>query len=504
MIGDACLFGLRAQREPHANLSSALPFRRILIQAVLAGAMAATAGCARYQPEPISAVAGAAALEARSLNDPRLRAFLSASRETMLGRRATAPSTTWDLGSLTLAALYYHPDIAVAQARLVAARAAVITARQSPNPVLNLAAELDSAAVAGAVPAAAIPATIGPVVNLVLETAGKREYRSAQAEHVVEAVRCDLATAGWRVRGRVRDALLALWAAQQRLVLAQRRLKLEQELVGMLEVRFSRGEASSLDVARERVNRVQIELFIREAERSVADARAQLAAAVGVPARALNSVAVSVDAFDRARLPGLEIEDRRRLALTTRTDVQASLTQYQAAQSALQLEIANQYPNVALGPGYNYDAGLNRFILSPAAELPLFHQNQGQIAQAAANRAQAAANFEALQADILGAIDKADADYRAATRSVATGDDLVADEERRERQMARALASGEVDRATLVTAELELAVTLASRLDALVAQRQALGALEEALQWPIFDAGKSLFERDACARTEPS
>lgn len=504
MVRRALPFRLRAVRKMARTGPRTTPCRRIL-HALVAGSMTAlAAGCAQYQPEPISPAAGAMALETRSLNNPRLQAFIAASRETTGGGRAAARSTSWDLGSLTLAALYYHPDITVAQARLAAARAGVITARQSPNPVLNLAAEIDSAGVAGGIPAGAIPATLGPVVNLVLETAGKREYRSAQAEHVARAVRCDLATAGWRVRGRVRDALLAMWAAQQRLVLAQRRLGLEQELVAMLESRFSRGEASSLDVARERVNRVQIELFIRDAERSVADARAQLAAAVGVPARVLNAVAVSVEAFDRARLPGPGMQERRRLALTTRTDVQASLALYEAAQSALQLEIANQYPNVTLGPGYNYDAGLNRFILSPGAELPVFNQNQGQIAQAMANRAQAAANFEALQADILGAIDKADADYRAATRSLATGDDLVADEERRERQVSTAFDSGQVDRSTLVTADLELAVTQASRLDTLVAHRQALGALEEALQWPIFDTGRSPFDRDACARTEPT
>jgi outer membrane protein, heavy metal efflux system len=478
------------------------PPRTLFLLLVLSCAAILSAACARYVPAPISAAAGAVALETRTLTDPRLHTFMSAARST----EERAPPRSWGLGALTLAALYYHPGIEVARARLAAARAAMLTARQRPNPVLNLAAELDSAAVPGGILAAAIPATLGPVITFIIETAGKREHRSAEAEHAAEAARCDLATAGWRVRGHVRDAMLALWAAQQRRALAQRRLALQQELVALLEGRFARGEASSLDVARERVNRAQVELFIREIERAVADARAQLATAIGVPARALDAIVVSIDAFDHAEGPPREIGALRRLALTTRTEVQAGLAQYEAAQSALQLEIANQYPNVTLGPGYNYDAGLNRFIITPGAELPIFNQNQGQIAQAAANREQAAANFDAIQADILGAIEKAEADYRAVTRSLATANDLLVDEERRERKISAAFASGEVDRATLVTAELELAVIEASRFETVVAQRQALGALEDALQRPVFEPDRAPFglRPNACTQSEPS
>ena len=58
------------------------------------------------------------------------------------------------------------------------------------------------------------------------------------------------------------------------------------------------------------------------------------------------------------------------------------LAEYQASQSALQLEIARQYPDVQLGPGYEFDQGDNKWMLGLGVTLPVFNQNQGAIAAA--------------------------------------------------------------------------------------------------------------------------
>ena len=462
-----------------------LQLRPILLVACLSVLMA---GCSHYQPEAISAAGNATALENRTLADPRLRSFVLASISPAM---ETAPKIPWNLATLTLAAVYYHPDLDVAHARLAAAQAGVIMAGQQPNPTLNFTALFGTSAVAGAITPGAAPVTIGPVINFVIETFGKREYRTAQAQHLADAARWYLATAGWQVRARVRTALLNLWAAQHRITVAGQRLALQQQLVELLEHRLAAGEVSSLDVSRERINRAQMTLALRDFEGAAAAARAELATAIGVPGRALAGVDLALDAFERPHPPGEDVATGvlRRQALTGRTDVQANLADYAAAQSVLQLEIANQYPNLTLGPGYNYDFGVNKFILSSTVDLPIFNQNQGQIAQAVAKREQAAATFTALQAQIIGAIDQAAAAYRATMLSLASADALLADEQRRERRIAATFRAGEVNRPTLVTAELEQATIALSRLDAVVRQRQALGALEDALQQPLFDPG---------------
>jgi len=225
-----------------------------------------------------------------------------------------------------------------------------------------------------------------------------------------------------------------------------------------------------------------------------AEARAQLATAVSIPVSALDGVRLSVGIFDHPKAPdaGLGGPLRRR-ALTERTDVRSSLAQYEAAQSALQLQVATQYSNLTLGPGYNYEFGTNRFILNPAIDFPIFHQNQGQIARAVADRQQAAASFTALQAQIIGAVDTAVAGYRATTQTLRTADALAADEQSRQRQVRASFDARDSDRPTLITAELEAAVVQSSRFDTVVLQRQALGALEDALQQPLLDPEAARF-----------
>ena len=370
--------------------------------AVAAGLL--IAGCADYRREPIAPAETAAALEARRLDDPRLHAFIAS---------MTAPDQpvplrqVWDLPTLTLAALYFQPQIEVVRAKLGKALAAIGTAAQIPNPALTLTPTKHTTILE---PSAW---TVGLLVNFVIETVGKREHRIAQAEQLAEAARSDLATAAWRVRGRVREALLALWAAQQRQALVQRRYALQEQLVGFLERRMSAGEASALDVSRERIALNQIRLGMQEQQRAQAEARVQLAAAIGVPVRALEGVQMSLAAFERPAADGAitpMLADAgatlRREALLHRSDVQGLLAAYEAVEAALRLEIARQYPNITLGPGYTYDQGDNQYLLNLVVDVPVFHQNQGPIAEAQAQRREAAARFTEVQAQIIAEIDR--------------------------------------------------------------------------------------------------
>ena len=381
----------------------------------------------------------------------------------------------WDLGMLTLAALYYHPDIELARSKLAASNAAVITAAQIPNPALSADLMIS-------------PLTISPAINFLIETFGRREYRTAQAQTLVDAAREDITSAAWQVRGRVRTATLNLWAAERRSEYLSQRSSLQDELVQLLERRLAEGEASALDVTRERINRNQFRLALRDAERQNGDARAQLATAIGVPIAALENKTFSLDAFDSVQFPDM-VAVLRRQALTERSDVQALLAQYRAAESAVQLEIAKQYPNVSLGPGYAAEPGTNQyeFGLTAAADLPVFNQNQGPIAEAEARRREIAAQLVALQAQTFGAIDAAITSYRTASGSVETADALLTEAGIRDDQVMRSFQAGDTDRPTLDAAGIELSTAELSRFDAVVQQRQAIGALEDALQRVLFE-----------------
>lgn len=460
--------------------------RNALVTLVLAFVLVSQAGCANYKPAPLSAQSNAAAIEARSLNNPRLHRFIEAALPSAKGADPVvenASKFTWGLTALTLAALYYHPNLDIARSKLTEARAAVATAAEIPNPSLSFEELSYNASIA-----APSPWTVAPVIDFLIETFGKRQYRTAQARDLVAAAHDDLATASWQVRTGVRDSLIDLWAARKKLALLRQRLALQNQLVTLLERRFAVGEVSALDLARERINRDQLGLAVRNADSQRIEARTRLAAAIGIPVPALGRVRLSFAALAHPEQPKPDVATGalRRKALVARSDVQALLADYTAAESALALQVANQYPNIRLAPGYAFDQGQNKYMLLPAAKLPVFNQNQGPIAEAAARRAEAAARFTALQTKIIDQVDGAAARYRAAQRTLDTADRLLAGERDEEQRIMRSFRAGEVDRPTLLTAEIERATAEQSRFAALVQERRALGALEDALRHPYF------------------
>lgn len=441
---------------------------------ILAGIMLLPSACASGPTLPLSLATSAVALDARSLDDPRLETFMAAS-----GMPVEGSPKTWNLQRLTLAAVYFHPDLAIADARLATAEAAIRTAAQRPNPVLGLTPQINAT---NPNPTAWI---VGTSINLLLELFGKRQARTAEATALAEAAQFDVDTASWQVRSNVRAAMLALWESEQRARLAAERRDLQTRLAGFVERRLAVGEASALDTARERANRDTVALAVADAARVVSDARVSLATAVGIQVHALDGVAIDFAAITEARAPD-DIAQLRRRALTSRADIQASLARYDAAQGVLKLQLANRFPNLSLGPSYQYDQGQNKFGLNLQTDLPIFNVNGGPIAEADARRREAAARFLALQAQVIGEIDHAVAAYTTATQSLRAAEALATQQADRRARDGRVFRAGALDHVTLLTGEIEYLQGRDASLAALVAQRKALGQLEDALRVPIF------------------
>ena len=179
----------------------------------------------------------------------------------------------------------------------------------------------------------------------------------------------------------------------------------------------------------------------------------------------------------------------RRQALLNRADVLAALFRYAASEAALRLEVAKQYPDVHLNPGYEYDQGDNKWGVGLSLELPVLNQNQGPIAEAEARRTESAARFNALQARVVAEMERGLAGYRAALEKSATADSLLANLEKQERLLRGRLEAGEVTRGDVIAGQVELAAARLARADAVARAQQALGQLEEALQSPVLLSG---------------
>ena len=433
------------------------------------------AGCAVYKPRPLEPTRTAAAFESRTLDNPELKKFL----EKNLHRKVMPwPPESWDLHLLTLTAFYYHPDLDTARAVWGVAEAGKITAGQRPNPSFRFAPEHHSDTAGGTLS----PWTLGFNLDIPIETAGKRGYRIARAEKLSDAARLSIAGVAWRVRSRLESRFFDLYAATEIEPLLQREVTVRSEIVTLLEKRLSAGGASLPDVTRARLALERTRLLLMGARKHLAEAHVALASALGVPREAADGIKISFLIEASPSLPSAQ--DLRRQALTNRSDILALLSDYEAAEAALRLDIAKQYPDVRLGPGYEWDQGDNRWSLGFSVTLPLFNHNQGPIAEAEARRKETAARFTALQARVVGEVDQALAGYRALLDTLATSDAVYSVQQTRQKAAEALFKAGETDRLALESASLELESAAIDRLETLSRVLQARRALEDALQRP--------------------
>ena len=443
----------------------------------LALGLGAFAGCAHYEARPLAPEPNATALSARSLQDEGLHRFLTQN----LGRELPAwPLLSWDFETLTWVAFYYQPSLEVARAQWDVARSAIQTAAARPNPTLTVTPGYDTNS-SGTSP-------WFPAINVdfLLETARKRGHRTAIEQANAEEARLNVLASAWQVRSELRRDLLELAAAERKAALLRQQAALQQELMTLLEQRFDAGAIAAFEVSVARTALVKAEVAAADAGRQAPVARNRVAGVLGVPLAALEGVKFD----DLLGAPGAvltpaELAAARRQSLQSRADVLGALAHYEASQAALQLEVAKQYPDFHLGPGYQYDLGENKWSLAIALELPLFNRNQGPIAEAGARRRQAAAEFTAAQAKAIAEIDGAAAAQAAAAEQLVHLRRLRAELQKQTALVQGRLDAGDADRVELQNVRIDLAGSDATFLDAEAGAALAAGQLEDALQVPF-------------------
>lgn len=453
----------------------------------------AVGGCAHFRDQPLSPEESSADFDARTLTDSGLQAYLQSNNVT-----GEWPRAVWDFDALTLAAFYFQPSLDVARAEWQIATAGEITAGERPNPTVGVSPFYNTTT---AIPS---PWIVTPSLDIPIETAGKRGYRVAHATQLSDAARLKIASVAWQVRSSVRRSLVDLDAALATAALLQKQQKIQVENLDMLEQQFQAGAISAFELSQARVAAGDTRLAWRDAERQLAQARVQLAEAIGIPAHSLEGVELSFTSVHE--MPAeVSLADARRQALSNRADILGALAEYAASQSALQLEIAKQYPDIHLSPGYEFDQGDNKWSVGLSVTLPLLNHNQGAIAEAEARRTATAAGFNALQAAVLAEIDRAVASYRAGLEKQADADKMLDNLHRQEESAQGMLEAGEISKSELTALQLQFSAVALARQEALTQARQAKGQLEDALQSPAerLPVDSLLLSRDPRAAQVP-
>jgi outer membrane protein TolC len=389
------------------------------------------------------------------------------------GPGAWAPAA-WDYRALSLAALYFNPSLDAARARIAESQAAILTAGARPNPSLALTPGIPS------------PYLLTVDLSFPLETAGKRGYRLQSARSLDLAARLELAQAAWTVRSAVRAALVDQLAVSRTLELLRAEADRRASQVRLLEAMASAGEISRQEISTAEVELSRAHSAVAEAKSRSVEAGAALAAAIGVPGAALQEVRLAWPEWESPpnaeSLPREEIE---RDAVLNRLDVRAALAHYAAAESSLQLEIAKQYPDIDIGPGYTYEEKRSYFTVGFAATIPLMDRNRGPIAEAEARRLKAQAEFVQTQSEVISSVKRALALYAAALDGLAEAGRFADVQNAKGGATRQSVQAGELGRLDLDDAEIERSVAERARLDALARAQRALGDLEDAVERPL-------------------
>jgi len=423
--------------------------------------------------------------------DPSRTAAAFAARRLDALPTGSAPAQPgWSLQEWFDAALRLNPQLAEGRARVLAAGAGERTAAQHPNPSLDLFGEyVETAAHSSAW-------LYGLSLDFLLRRPGDRARARRNAALQTALAESDLAEAIWHVRASLRLALLDVASARDETALLEALIGERQALLETFRAQADAGElartgqlASELELTRARQR-------LQHAQARRLDAEARLAAAVGLPASALEGAAVGWDRWaDIAALAPAAASDWRGEALIGRPEIVRALREYDLADISLQGELAKRWPQAHLNPGYAWgrdgirEDPLNdvtrESALGVGFELPLFNQHQGVIGEALARRDTAREHLIAIQADMYEQIDRAERAWPQARRAWEQAAAAAAIASRLREAETRALMAGVTDRSgSLATAAAATEAEL-SLLQAAYESQLAFGALEDAYRRPL-------------------
>lgn len=442
------------------------------------------AGCANapYQAKPLDP----AQISAKLLN----KDATSAEFKVYLIRQGYAekdlPFAEWGLSELTLCALYFHPKLDVAKAQLAMANAQLVTAGQKQNPTLN-----GNVARSNQKNGDIRPWAYGLNVEIPIETANKREVRIEEAQHLAEAARIDVADVAWQLRSQIAQDLLRY---HENIALQKQfteEVKTQDALLKMLEKRLQLGALSNTELSAAKLVQQKTLFSLNSEIAKSAEIHAALAADVGLTSEKFNQLKLKPLDLDttlaKQSISLMSSKDFQEKALLNRLDIRRSLAKYAAAESKIKLEIAKQTPDISLSPGIAFEFGDTIWSLGFSALLNLINKNQTLIAEATALREVEGAQFEALQANIIGDLSQSLVAYQANLQNI----DHIKLQQKSQIQVSQKLQkqldAGLIDRLALTQNALNTSLLEQQLLNAQFSNLNAALAIEDIMQHPLFD-----------------
>ncbi len=448
--------------------------------AILAGPLFLGAcGFQQYLAKPIDPAVNLAKFEQKDPNDPAFQQYLVNQGYTP----AQLPIKTWGLDELTYCALFFHPSLNLARAQARAAELSVDHTAASAIPTVNanLARSNDP-------DPAKKPYALGLSIDLPIDIANKGDMRVENARHLASIAQLEIAQEAWQLRNNLAKTWLDYQFNQQQIRLLTAEQNYQQAIVAIYQKRLDVGAASNVQLSTAKLAMQANAALLNQAEQNTLVLSNQLAIDIGLPASQLTKIVLSPHA-NTAINESWQAADIQKSALLNRIDLRIALERYASMEAKLKLEIANQYPDLVISPGYAYEFGDSVWSLGLSGLMAFIHKNKLAIAEASQLREVEAAQFEVLQTKIIGAVHAAHAEFEQAQQGLAQQQTSLNQQETHAKRMASLFTAGEIDRLALTLTKLE---TMNAEKNLAAAQHQlnnAIRQLENVLQKPLTRVG---------------
>ena len=354
-----------------AHSSRAIPSTTVAILAL----SLSVSGCRSYERRSIDLAAHRDAfLSGATIPDEAAAALTSAESESRVGVTAAEE-----------VALLLNPQLRLARWQAGVARASADNAGLWDDPTIGI--DL-SKLLEGPSQGWEVLGSVGLTIPL----SGRLSRERDAAQSLTEVERARIAVLEWETRGAVREAYFtwcgAYAACQEERAFSERLAR----ILTLVETLAARGELARVEARLFQIEEVEAAGKLAELEASVAKARVELLRVIGLAPTAkvefdpsaFASEEISRDA--QAADVGSVAESAPVEHFGTHPSVALAEAEYEAAERALALEVAKQYPDLQIGPGYGEQDGDRQFVLGLGIALPILNANRQGIAEGEAQR----------------------------------------------------------------------------------------------------------------------
>lgn len=382
--------------------------------------------------------------------------------------QSNAQNLETDLYPVFQIVLENNPDIKMNLASIMSAEGQALQAGLRPNPqaimeLENFGGDDDFSGVDGA------ELTLG--VEQEIEIAGKRTYRKDVANYALAAAKQEAVSQILATLASTHQSYAGYIIAQERLKLAERRLALADKTDEAVKKRVSAAAASDIQHTKVDIEQKAAAIEKAQAIEELASAKAQLERILASGVDQINEgIGFLQTAFD--------VPEKEQLIKALENLPQAEMMKLKELQAQSNIELAKAYgvPNPTIGLGIRRfnETDSNAFMATLSIPIPISDRNQGNIAQARAERIVAENENRSTLLSLKEASEKVYQQLLAASQEVKSyKNDIIPSAQKAYEQASEGYNSGRFSFLELLDAQRTLYEMQEAQLDSLLKLHQA-------------------------------